>query len=149
MSTITVTAQQDVQAPADEVFGLLGDYRNGRPRYLPDAITDYEVLSGDGGDGTLISYRLHATKKRIRQTEAEIHVPPGSRELVERTKEAQMRVTWRVTPIGDSTRVDVTLSWTGATGIGGLAERTFAPIGMRKIYGQMLERLAALAARER
>ncbi len=34
-------------------------------------------------------------------------------------------------------------SWQGAGGIGGVFERTFAPLGLRRIYGEMLEKLAA------
>ncbi|TDD89614.1 SRPBCC family protein [Actinomadura darangshiensis] len=149
MPTITVTTRRVLPAPADEVFGLLSDFREARPRYLPDAITGYEVLDGgDAGTGTRIGYLLHATKKRIRPTQATVHVSAADREVQERTAEADQLVAWTVAPSGAGSEVSVTVSWTGATGIAGVAERTFAPIGIRRIYDQMLERLEAVAASE-
>jgi hypothetical protein len=34
-------------------------------------------------------------------------------------------------------------SWVGGGGIGGFFERLFAPLGMRKIFNEVLERLSA------
>ena len=50
---------------------------------------------------------------------------------------------WRVTPDGAGSNVTVETSWTGAGGIGGIFERLFAPLGLRRIYGEVLDRLAA------
>ena len=35
--------------------------------------------------------------------------------------------------------------WQGGRGVGGFFERTFAPVGLRRIYGEMLDRLATAA----
>ena len=40
-------------------------------------------------------------------------------------------------------QVTLEASWQGAGGIGGVFERTFAPMGLRRIYGEMLDKLAA------
>ena len=40
---------------------------------------------------------------------------------------------------GGGAQVTLEASWQGAGGIGGVFERTFAPIGLRRIYGEMLE----------
>jgi hypothetical protein len=47
-----------------------------------------------------------------------------------------------VTPAdaGGST-VRVRTTWTGATGVGGFFERTFAPKGLRRVYLDLLGRL--------
>jgi hypothetical protein len=37
--------------------------------------------------------------------------------------------------------VTVKTSWKGAGGIGGFFEKTFAPLGLRKIQGEVLENL--------
>jgi hypothetical protein len=34
--------------------------------------------------------------------------------------------------------------WEGGTGVGGFFERTFAPLGLRNIYGEILSNLAGL-----
>jgi hypothetical protein len=39
--------------------------------------------------------------------------------------------------------VTVESSWVGGGGIGGFFERLFAPMGLRRVYGEMLQRLAA------
>jgi hypothetical protein len=38
--------------------------------------------------------------------------------------------------------VTLEASWQGAAGIGGMFERMFAPPRLRRIYGQMLDKLA-------
>ncbi len=38
--------------------------------------------------------------------------------------------------------------WEGGSGIGGFFERTFAPMGLRRIYGSMLSKLASLLQNE-
>jgi hypothetical protein len=42
--------------------------------------------------------------------------------------------------------VTVEGSWNGAGGIPGIFEGLFAPLGLRRIYGEVLERLAAALA---
>jgi hypothetical protein len=37
--------------------------------------------------------------------------------------------------------VSVTTDWEGGSGVGGFFERTFAPMGLRGIYTEMLNRL--------
>ena len=40
---------------------------------------------------------------------------------------------WTVAPAGPGSSVTVKTSWQGAGGIGGFFEKTFAPLGLRKI----------------
>jgi hypothetical protein len=69
---------------------------------------------------------------------------PTDGELVEKDRNSSMVTTWRVTPAGDGkSRVVVTTTWTGAGGIGGFFEKTFAPKGLGRIYDALLARLAA------
>ena len=52
-------------------------------------------------------------------------------------------MTWTLTPSegGDRTLVVLESSWEGAIGIGGFFERIFAPRALRRIQGDVLERL--------
>jgi hypothetical protein len=52
-----------------------------------------------------------------------------------------------VQPAGAGSSVSIESSWDGAGGIGGFFERTFAPMGLRRIYSQMLDKLAAEVGR--
>jgi hypothetical protein len=44
---------------------------------------------------------------------------------------------------GRKTRVSLTSEWEGGSGIGGFFERTFAPMGLRRIYDGILSMLAS------
>jgi hypothetical protein len=46
-----------------------------------------------------------------------------------------------VDPSPNGSEVTIESSWDGAGGIAGIFEGFFAPIGMRRIYGQMLAKL--------
>jgi len=52
-----------------------------------------------------------------------------------------MVTTWTVTEAGERSLVRIETSWDGAGGIGGFFEKTFAPLGLRKIQGEVLENL--------
>jgi hypothetical protein len=49
---------------------------------------------------------------------------------------------------GRATKVRVTTSWEGGSGVGGFFERTFAPMGLHRIYDQMLSQLARIVQNE-
>jgi hypothetical protein len=50
--------------------------------------------------------------------------------------------TWKVDPSPNGSEVTIESSWDGAGGISGIFEGWFAPVGMRRIYGQVLAKLA-------
>jgi hypothetical protein len=54
-----------------------------------------------------------------------------------------MVTTWTVSPAGDGARVRVTTTWSGASGVGGFFERTFAPRGLQRVYDEQLAKIAS------
>jgi hypothetical protein len=52
-----------------------------------------------------------------------------------------MVTNYTVAPAGTGSTVTVKTSWQGAGGIGGFFEKTFAPLGLRKIQAEVLENL--------
>jgi polyketide cyclase/dehydrase/lipid transport protein len=67
---------------------------------------------------------------------------PAEDRIVESDTNSSMVTTWTVTPKGpDSSEVSVETTWTGAGGIGGFFERTFAPRGLARIHDGVLTRL--------
>jgi hypothetical protein len=49
---------------------------------------------------------------------------------------------WTVAPAGTAgSSVTMKSTWTGASGIGGFFERSFAPVGLRKIQAEVLANL--------
>ncbi|MFF2653320.1 SRPBCC family protein [Streptomyces sp. NPDC058045] len=143
MAQVEAVTERTIAAQADDVFDALADYSGTREQLLPAPFSEYEVREGGDGKGTLVHWKLQATSKRVRDCLLEV-TEPTEGELVERDRNSSMVTTWRVTPAGENAcRVVVTTVWNGAGGIGGFFERTFAPKGLSRIYGEVLNRLAA------
>ncbi|GAB2793193.1 SRPBCC family protein [Streptomyces chlorus] len=143
MAQVEATTERIVAADAETVFDALADYRDTRGKLLPEQYSEYEVREGGDGEGSLVRWKLQATSKRVRDCLMEV-TEPNDGELVEKDRNSSMVTTWRVTPAGEGrSRVVVTTTWTGAGGIGGFFEKTFAPKGLARIHDALLARLAA------
>jgi hypothetical protein len=141
MSEVVTTAEHVVRAPAERVLTALADYEGARRRILPEQFSDYRVESGGHGAGTRVHWRFAATSKRVRDQLMEVS-QPASDTLVERDANSSMVTTWTARPADAGvTTVRVRTTWAGAGGVGGFFERTFAPKGLARVYGSMLERL--------
>jgi hypothetical protein len=141
MSQVVATAERTVSAPSERVLTALADYARTRPRLLPEQFSDYRVESGGQGAGTRVHWRFAATSTRVRDQLLTVTSPDGST-LVESDAHSSMVTTWTVAPAGAGiSTVRVRTTWTGAGGIGGFFERTFAPRGLRRVYDEILDRL--------
>ncbi|KOG91284.1 SRPBCC family protein [Streptomyces varsoviensis] len=142
MGQVEATTERIIAADPEEVFDALADYTGTRAKLLPEHFSEYEVREGGDGKGTLVHWKLQATSKRVRDCLLEVDEPTDG-QLVEKDRNSSMVTTWTVTPSGDGrSRVVATTTWTGAGGIGGFFERTFAPKGLGRIYDAILARLA-------
>ena len=145
---VQVVAQTErlVAASPQRVRAFLVDYQNNRPRILPaEYFRDYRVEQGGDGAGTVISYRLRAGG-RERAYRMRVEEPTeGGPILEERDTGSSLVTTWTLSPAGEGERTMVSLTsrWEGASGIGGFFERMFAPRALRRLYGEVLERLSA------
>ncbi len=144
MGQINVSAEQEVAAPAEAVYGYIADHREHHPRFLPDAFSDFEVESGGVGAGTVTRFKVTAGG-RTREYRMEVAEPEPGRVMTESDTGSSLVTTWTVTPAGAKSRVRISTTWQGAGGIGGFFERLFAPRVMRGIYADELERLDAYA----
>ena len=140
MGQVTAEVSRQLDAPAERVLEFLRDYREARPRILTDHYTAYRVEQGGSGSGTVIAYHFAAGG---RERDYRLHVEEVAGILRETDELSSFVSTWRVTPAGAGSNVTLEGSWRGAGGIGGFFERTFAPAGLRRIYGEVLDRLAA------
>lgn len=139
MGQVTATAETTLGARPDVVLGALGDYTSVRPKILTDRYSAYEVLEGGVGDGTVVTWRLQATEKRVRHVVADVTTTADS--VVEADRNSTMVTTYRVIPAGGGSKVLVTTTWAGASGVGGFFERMFAPKGLRAIHEGVLANL--------
>jgi hypothetical protein len=142
MAQVEATTERVVAADPEKVFDTLADYSGTRAKLLPEHFSEYEVREGGDGEGTLVHWKLQATSKRVRDCLLEVTEPTDG-QLVEKDRNSSMVTTWTVTPAGEGrAKAVVTSTWTGAGGIGGFFERTFAPKGLGRIYDAVLAKLA-------
>jgi uncharacterized protein YndB with AHSA1/START domain len=143
MSNIYVKSEQVIDAPPEKIYAALKDYRQLRPQILTPNFLDYRVKQGGVGKGTVIDYRLKAAG-RERPYHMQVDETVRGKVLTERDTNSSLITRWTLLPVKDGKKTQVSLSseWEGSSGIGGFFERTFAPMGLRRIYGSMLSMLA-------
>jgi hypothetical protein len=145
MSTVSVVATRVVAAPADAVYPLLADFKEHRRRYLPPNFSDFEVEEGGVGAGTVVRFTLSAGG-RSRPYRMRVEEPAPGRVLREADTGSSLVTSFTVTPDGaHASKVRIETTWQGASGVGGLFERLFAPGAMRRIYDDELARLDGYA----
>ena len=148
MARIAVSAEGTVEAPPDTVYRYIADMREHHPRFLPPAFSDFRVESGGVGAGTILRYKLTAGG-RTREYRTTIAEPEPGRVLTESDTGSSAVTTFTVSPQGSASLVQISSTWDGAGGIGGLLERIFAPRVLRAIYTDELKRLDAYARERR
>ena len=142
MGVNTASAQGPVAAPPDVVYRYLSDMQNHHPHFLPPAFSDFHVVAGGIGEGTVVTFQFAAGGRRrdFRQTLTE---PEPGRRMVETDANSSSVTTFLVDSVdaGKSSKVTISTQWNGARGIGGFFERIFAPRVMRGIYIDQIRRL--------
>ena len=143
MAKVQASAERTVDAPADEVYGYLADMHQ-HPRFLPPAFSDFQVVEGGVGAGTVTTFAVTAGG-RTRNYRMNVTEPVPGRTLVETDANSSLVTTFNVEPQGGKSLVRIHTSWDGAGGIGGFFEKTFAPGAMRRLYLDELDRLNTYA----
>jgi hypothetical protein len=146
MAHIYVKSEKVVNANPANVYSVLSDYREQRPHMLPPNFVDYKVERGGHGEGTEVSYRLHVAR-RERPYHMRIKEPVKGKVITENDTNSSLVTTWTLLPLDDSQRtmVRVATEWEGGRGLRGFFERTFAPLGVRRLYGYLLNQLSTIA----
>jgi hypothetical protein len=140
VAQVTASASETVSAPPARVLAFLRDYHQSRPSILPDSYSRYRVEEGGEGAGTVFSYHF---KSGPTERDFRLRAEESDGRLVERDELSSFTTTWTVAEAAAGSTVTVESSWVGGGGIGGFFERLFAPMGLRRVYGEMLQRLAA------
>jgi uncharacterized protein YndB with AHSA1/START domain len=145
MRVNSVSVEGLVGAPPADVFRYIADMKDHHRHFLPPAFSDFQVVSGGLGAGTVTTFSFTAggRTREFRMTATE---PEPGRRLVETDANSSSVTTFIVDPAsGDTSKVTIGTEWHGASGIGGFFERMFAPRVMRSIYADELRRLDAYA----
>lgn len=140
MGQVSASSSITVAASPKDVARAIADYETVRPKILSSHYSGYQVIEGGQGTGTVVEWSLKATEKRTRNVRASVTATEDS--VTETDANSSMVTTWVVAASGEGSTVTTTTAWNGAGGIGGFFEKTFAPIGLRKIQAEVLENLA-------
>lgn len=140
MGQVSASSTVLIDAEPQTVLAAVANYQTVRPRILSSHYSDYQVLEGGEGAGTVATWKLQATESRVRDVKATVDV--AGRTVIEKDANSSMVTNWTVAPAGPAgSSVTVKTSWTGAGGIKGIFEKIFAPLGLRKIQAEVLDNL--------
>ncbi len=139
MGQVSASSTILIYATPAAALDAIADYRTMRPRILSPHYSDYAVLKGGQGRGTVAAWKLQATKSRVREVRVDIDV--AGHTVMEKDFNSSLMTNWTVAPAGTGCSVTVKTTWSGAGGIKGVFERTFAPLGLRRIQDEVLANL--------
>ena len=139
MGQVSAASTVLINANPEAVLTAVADYKNVRPKILSSHYRDYQVLQGGQGQGTVAKWKLQATKSRVRDVQASVDV--AGHAVIEKDANSSMVTNWTVAPAGPGSSVTVKTTWTGAGGVKGFFEKTFAPLGLKKIQAEVLANL--------
>ena len=139
MGQVSASSTILIDAEPATVLDAVADYTTVRPRILSPHYSEYRVLQGGQGQGTVAAWKLQATKSRSRQVQAAVDL--AGRTVIEKDANSTLVTNWTVAPAGPGSSVTVKMMWNGAGGIKGFFEKTFAPLGLRKIQAEVLANL--------
>lgn len=139
----TITAERELDAPADLLYHLLADYRtHHRPDgFLPPAFSDMEIHAGGVGAGTDVSWVTHLGSRQ-RPTRARITEPVPGHTLLETADGLVTTFTVEPTASGARVRFETVID---DPGLQGVLTRLFAPRMLAPLYADELTRLGDYA----
>lgn len=139
MGHVSAASTVLIDAEPAAVLNAIADYQGVRPKILSPHYHEYQVIQGGQGQGTVASWKLQATKSRVRDIKANVDV--AGHTVIEKDANSSMVTNWTVAPAGPGSSVTVKTTWNGAGGVKGFFEKTFAPLGLRKIQAEVLGNL--------
>jgi hypothetical protein len=141
-----VKSSARVDAPADVVYGIIADYRNGHPHILPKQYFEWlEVEQGGRGEGTVIRFQMRVLGQ-TRVLRAVVTEPEPGRVLVETdTGGVGPVTTFTVEPAESGSHVTFSTELTSAGGPLGVLERFVLRRVLRRIFVRELEQLGRVA----
>jgi hypothetical protein len=143
MSMLIAEADAAVDAPAAVVLEILRDFDGHHRRILPPAFSNFRVLAGGVGAGTVTSFTTTLGGRKVHgQT---VVTEPAVGVVREDVVGRDMVTTFRVQERGNHAFVTIRTTWTPAGGLNGFLERRFAARLLRDVYRQELALLQAYA----
>jgi hypothetical protein len=144
--SFNVRASAHIDAPADVIYGIIADYRNGHPQILPRKYFEWlEVEQGGRGAGTVIRFQMRVLGQ-TRVLRAAVTEPEPGRVLVETDTSGDGPVTtFTVEPEGSGSHVTFSTEISSVGGPLGVLERFVLGRVLRRVYARELEQLGRVA----
>jgi hypothetical protein len=144
--SFNVRASAHIDAPADVIYGIIADYRNGHPQILPRKYFEWlEVEQGGRGEGTVIRFQMRVLGQ-TRVLRAAVTEPEPGRVLVETDTSGDGPVTtFTVEPEGSGSHVTFSTEISSVGGPLGVLERFVLGRVLRRVYARELEQLGRVA----
>jgi hypothetical protein len=139
MSTIRVSAESDIAAPAERVYRILSNYREHHPKVLPPAFSNFAVEEGGIGAGTVMRFDM-TTMGRTQSARHRVEEPEPGRVLREIDLDRDLQTTFTVTPKGDGAFVRIDTVWNEG-GVMGPVMKVLAPRVLSPLYREELQNL--------
>ncbi len=145
MAINRVSATALIPAPAEKVYGIVADYRNGHPHILPKPwFLSLEVVEGGVGAGTVVDFSMRLMG-RVQHFRATVTEPQPGRVLVE-TNDTGAVTSFTVEPQpNQQCRVTIVTETTVRDGIAGKIEGWLTNRLLHPIYVAELAQLADYA----
>jgi hypothetical protein len=143
-----VAASSLIQAPAERVYAIIADYRDGHPRILPKPyFVSLNVERGGVGAGTVITFQMKVVGS-LQTFHSVITEPEPGRVLVESDAKAGTVTTFTVDPRnnGRHAYVTITTDLPVRGGVFGKLQGRMTERLLRPIYIKELDQLAVVAA---
>ena len=147
MAKHSLSASKLISSPAQRIYGLIADYRNGHPRILPRPyFVSLSVEQGGYGAGTVINFQMQLMG-RIQSFHSTITEPDPGHILVETDRNTGAVTTFTVEPRREGQEAFVTITTTTNVpdGIVGKIQGRLTSQLLRPIYLKELDQLAAVA----
>lgn len=147
MTAQPLSASAHIQAPAQDLYAIIADYREAHPQILPrPPFVSLTVEAGGVGSGTVIRVQMRVLGQ-LQTFRATITEPEPGHVLVETTNTGYV-TTFTVDPHADgqATYVTIATELTGRRGMTGALERWLVTRLLRPAYIRELANLAELAA---
>ena len=146
-----VSASGLVKAPADRVYALIADYRNGHPHILPKQyFTQLTVEEGGIGAGTRIRFQMKLMG-RTQNFHAAISEPEPGRLLAETDLDSGAVTTFTVQRVegSNNSQVTITTEMQTRSGIAGRIQRFLMTRLLQPVYTAELAQLAIFAENQK
>ena len=143
----SVSASKLISAPAERVYDLIADYRNGHPRILPKPyFVSLDVDQGGYGAGTVVHFQIKLMG-RVQTFHSTITEPEPRHVLVETDMNTGAVTTFTVDPgsQGQESFVTITTTTNVPNGISGRLQGWLTTKLLQPIYEKELDQLAAVA----